>query len=86
MNRAKLNFAVDSLLLVSFLISAVTGLVLFIYLPPGSRLGQLSFLGINKLVWIKWHNISSLVFIAVVVIHFALHFKWYLTIAKSWNR
>jgi len=48
MNKAKLNYMVDFFMFISFLITAITGLVLKFALSEGRRSGQSEFLSIIK--------------------------------------
>lgn len=52
MNKPKLNYLVDFLVCVSFLITALFGLAIKFFLPSGIRQGRLQeFLGIQKGSW-----------------------------------
>ena len=77
MNKVKINYLVDGLVFLSLLVSAVTGVILFIFFPAGTQQGRFQeFLGIKKLTFIGVHNIVSLILIALVIIHLSLHYKW----------
>ena len=85
MERNRLNYWIDILLLISFVISAVTGLVLkfaFVSGQPGVGSGVL-FLGTSKMVWIPWHTISSFAMVLLVLIHLVLHFGWLRAMTKT---
>lgn len=83
MNKAKLNYLTDVLMGIFFVISAVTGIPL--YLIPGGifRGGQMTFLGIEKQVWGSIHTYASFALVAVVAIHLILHWKWIVSMTKS---
>jgi hypothetical protein len=83
MEKMKINFIVDILALIFFLASAATGLIIFFFMPPGFRSGKLSFLGINKLIWVNWHSITSLIFIALALTHIVLHINWFVCVVKN---
>ncbi len=77
MNKIKLNYLVDGLAFLSFLGSAVSGVILFIFFPAGTQQGRFQeFLGIKKLAFIGVHNVASLMLIVLVVVHLILHYKW----------
>ena len=85
MERERLNYWIDIGLLVSFLIVAVTGLVMFfafVSASPGVGRG-VTFLGTGKAAWIPWHNYAGLVMIALVFVHLVLHFGWLTAMTKS---
>jgi hypothetical protein len=89
MKKWKVNALVDCGALVSFVISLVSGLVLLIALPGGQGLGPGNsariFLGISRAQWENIHNLWSLVFSGLVIIHLALHWRFCLGIARSWK-
>lgn len=62
MDRVRFNYWIDILLLISFVISAISGFVLKV--------------GTNRVVWLPWHTISSFVMVLLVLIHLVLHFRW----------
>ncbi|BFT94116.1 MAG: hypothetical protein MNSN_05290 [Minisyncoccus archaeiphilus] len=41
MNKLKINYLVDFIAFISFLVTSVTGLIIFIFLPSGVRQGRL---------------------------------------------
>jgi len=77
MIRSKLNYIIDFFAFISFVISAVSGLVMLIYMPSGVRQGRFQeFLGIQKGVWVGMHDWSSIILIVLITIHFILHWDW----------
>lgn len=84
MNKVKLNYFIDVLMAVIFIITAVTGLIIFLFLPSGIRQGNYqTFLGILKGNWIFIHDWSGIILIVLVVLHFILHWNWMIHITKS---
>jgi cytochrome b subunit of formate dehydrogenase len=73
----KWNWLVDAGLLVCFLIVGVSGLVLKFAFTSGSPgVGRtVLFLGTKKLAWLPWHNYAGVVMIALIVVHFVLHYR-----------
>jgi cytochrome b subunit of formate dehydrogenase len=85
MHRDRLNYWIDVGLLVSFIIVAVSGLVIafaFVSGSPGEG-RDITFLGTDKADWLPWHGYSGLVMIALVLVHLALHFEWLVCMTKS---
>lgn len=77
MNRAKLNFFVDFLAFLSFFVTAITGLIVFFFIPSGVRQGRyIEFLGVPKYLWSQIHNYAGLVMILLVLVHLILHWGW----------
>ncbi len=84
MINPKTNYAVDFLMVISFIITSVTGLITFFFLPSGIRQGSTqTFLGIIKGTWSFIHDWNGIVFIALVILHFVLHWDWIVSITKS---
>jgi hypothetical protein len=81
MKRAKLNYWVDVSIGVSFVLSAVSGLVFL--LPVNSVSGLNSILSISYPFWDQLHTWSSLVMIAGVLAHLVLHWKWIVGMTKK---
>ena len=73
-----LNF----LLWVSFCAMSGTGLLLAFRLPPGSQGGRgLTALGWDRHEWGSVHTWISYFFIAAILLHLALHWRWLWQIA-----
>ena len=84
MKRAQLNFAVDAVIAVAFLITAVSG-ILFL-LPSGAvrelGLGRPGMLGVSYATWRHLHDWSGVVAVAGVLVHAALHYRWIVTMTR----
>jgi cytochrome b subunit of formate dehydrogenase len=84
MNKQKTNYIIDLLALVSFIIAAISGLVIRFFMPSGVRQGRLQeFLGIQKGVWSEIHDWAGIIFIVLIIIHFILHWDWVLCMTKN---
>ena len=84
MEKTKLNYFIDVPLALSFIVVAITSLIIFFFLPSGVRqAGYQTFLGITKHTWSQIHTISGLAMIALSLIHLILHFNWFICITKS---
>jgi len=80
--KAKLNYWVDVSIGVSFVLSAVSGLIFL--LPVGSGAGLSSgFLGIGYSLWDQLHIWSSLAMMAGVLAHLVLHWNWIMTMTRK---
>ena len=87
MNKAKINYFIDALMLISFIITAFTGLIIFFFLPSGVRQGRYQeFLGIIKETWTTIHDWVGIIMILLVLFHFVLHWKWIVCMTKSMFR
>lgn len=84
MNKPKINYLVDLLALIFFAVTAVSGLAIKIFMPSGVRQGRLQeFLGIQKGSWSDAHDIAGIFFIVLVVVHFLLHWEWFVSMTKN---
>jgi len=95
MNKTRLNFAVDALIAVAFLISALTGVV-FLFAGSGGYQGgqnpafQTSILGVSRWLWSDLHTWASLIMITGVLLHVVLHWTWIVCVVRrmvqDWNK
>ncbi|PIN70616.1 hypothetical protein COV93_00730 [Candidatus Woesearchaeota archaeon CG11_big_fil_rev_8_21_14_0_20_43_8] len=84
MDRPKLNYVVDILMGISFLISAVTGLIMFFFLPSGVKQGRYQiFLGITKDAFGNVHSYAGIAMALFVLLHFILHWNWIVCMTKN---
>ena len=78
MKKAKLNYWIDVGLAVTFVLSAISGLV---FLPPADF--RSGILGISYSLWNQLHIWSSVGMIAGVLAHLVLHWKWITNMTKK---
>ncbi len=87
MQRATLNLIVDLATAAAGLLMAVTGLVMRLVLPPGSRGGHgLQLWGATRHDWGDLHWYSAIALAALVLVHLALHWNWVCTVVTRWVR
>lgn len=77
MNKTKINYWVDLIIALAFVLSAVSGLV-FLLPVNGS-----SVLGVSYLVWDQIHTWGSLLMITGVLAHLALHWQWIVAMTRK---
>ncbi|MEM2226169.1 MAG: DUF4405 domain-containing protein [Candidatus Bathyarchaeia archaeon] len=78
MEKSKINYIVDVLMVLSFFVVAVTGLVLFLFLNGRGR-----FFGSIRHAYVSIHNWSGMIFIILVIIHLILHWDWIVCMTKN---
>lgn len=84
MNRPKLNYIVDAISFITFLIVAISGVAIYFFMPQGVRQGgQQELLGITKNTWSEIHNILGLIFVILAIIHLILHWQWIIVMTKN---
>ncbi len=85
MNKPKINYIVDIIALFSFLITAITGLFVFFFLPPGE--GQRGIhneiLGWGRHDWGALHDWAGIIMLAAVLVHILLHWDWIFSMTKN---
>jgi hypothetical protein len=87
LKRVTLNALVDIGCLITFILSLITGLVLYFFLPSGGGRGGswVTWLGITRHDWVLFHDITSFVFAALLVIHLLLHVMFFKNIRMAFK-
>ena len=85
MKRVTLNALVDIGGLITFILSLITGLVLYFFLPSGGGRGGswVTWMGITRHDWVLIHDITSFVFAALLIIHLLLHVRFFKNIRMA---
>jgi hypothetical protein len=84
MNKIKINYFVDVLLIISFLVVTITSVVLFLFLQNKiGHIGSQILFGLPKLKWINLHVVSGFAMIVLSFVHLILHFKWLTTMSQN---
>lgn len=78
--KARINYWVDVGLVVSFIISLITGIVKW---PGLFRDLGLSYAGLPMNLISKAHDISGLAMGLLVLLHIILHFSWMINMTKN---
>ncbi len=80
MNRSILNYIIDVGLAITFLISAVTGIIKF---PELTKYFRAVYLTIPARTLNFLHDWSGIVMTALVLVHIILHWKWIVAMTKK---
>jgi hypothetical protein len=84
MNKFKINYIIDFFVFISFFVVALTGLIIFLFLPSGIRQGRLQeFIGIAKEIWNLVHIWFGILMTFLVTVHFILHWDWIVCMTKT---
>ena len=75
MSKPKINYMVDMLILIAFLLTGLSGIVLLL-IPGGRGLSQYVVLGIPRAGWVELHDWAGISTMIGVFLHFVLHWKW----------
>ena len=88
MNKSKLNYLLDAVIGLAFLLSGVTG-VAFLLMGSGGYQGgrnpgfATALLGLSRTMWSDLHTLGSVVMIAGIVVHVALHWEWIVCLTQK---
>jgi hypothetical protein len=74
--KSRFNFWLDISILIAFLVTAITGLLLWLTIPHGPGTRNLVTLGLTRQTWIDIHDWAGLGVLLGAAIHIALHWKW----------
>jgi hypothetical protein len=80
MEKLKVNDSVDVIAFFPFVITAITGIIISIFMPfggtyrnRGSAFGQQFFLGVARHTWLDVHTYLGLISTVLVAVHLILH-------------
>ena len=87
-NKAKINYFVDLIIAVGFLLTAVSGLVLFFAGSGGYQGGRNPHYARAVLLWSRWtwealHDWGGIAMVGGVLAHLALHWKWLVCMSRN---
>ena len=85
MKRVTINALIDIGCLITFILSLITGLVLYLFLPSGGGRGGnwVTYLGIPRSQWVTMHDYTSFAFAALLILHLLLHLKFFKNISRT---
>lgn len=90
--QARLNFGLDSLLLVAFSLTSLSGLVIWLVLWGGGYRGgrnaayHAALFGFTRPDWVDFHGWASLAVLLIMSIHLALHWRWIVCALRNYSR
>jgi cytochrome b subunit of formate dehydrogenase len=87
-NKARINYYVDIVIMISFVIAAVSGMILFFAGSGGYQGGRnpryaQEVLGISRLLWKDLHDWGGIIMLAGVFLHLVLHWKWMVCMTRN---
>jgi len=82
MKRTILNFIIDAIAFVGFVVLITTGVLMRYVLPPGS--GHYSTIwGFDRHEWGGLHFWISVVFFSLLAVHLVLHWRWIVSVVMG---
>ncbi|MBN1991061.1 MAG: DUF4405 domain-containing protein [Anaerolineae bacterium] len=76
LGKTKFNFWLDVIILATFLVTAVTGLLLWLVIPGGQGNGWTIFFGLTRRDWVELHNWFGVGMLLGVTLHLIFHWRW----------
>jgi hypothetical protein len=78
MKKKTYLFGLVGLLVISGLVEAVSGFVLWFVLPSGGGRGRLglTYLDLTRHTWIDIHDWVAIALTVIVIVHLVIHWKW----------
>ena len=90
--QARLNFSLNILLFVAFVLVSLSGLLVWLVLPGGGYRGgrnpffNATWLGLTRHDWNELHLWAGLAMIVIIAVHLALHWRWLICAARRYAR
>ena len=82
MKRPKLNFIIDIIAFIAFVLLTTTGILMRYILPPGSGKHTLIW-GMDRHEWGTVHFWISILFFSILALHLFTHWKWIVSLVKG---
>lgn len=80
MRKHTQNKIIDAISFICMLMLLITGIIMYVALPPGS--GEKVFLDLSRHEWGSVHFWMAVLFTLMIIIHLLLHYSW---IVNSYN-
>jgi cytochrome b subunit of formate dehydrogenase len=84
LRKATLNYLIALVMALMALVQVVSGFVLWLALPHGTR-GSATFL-LSRDVWLTMHSRAAIALTVIVIVHIILHWSWIVRMTKSYFR
>ena len=85
--KAVQHYIMFFLLVVSSLVEAASGFVLWFALPHGGgRFASKEFWSISRDTWTTMHDWAAVALIVIVLVHIIMHWKWVVTVTRQMLR
>ncbi len=86
-SRTKINYLMDLILTILFLVVAGTGLFMYFFIPSGIPKGRyVVYMGLTKATWIWIHSRVGILIAIFIVIHVILHWQWIVYTTRGFIR
>jgi hypothetical protein len=85
-SKTKWNKWLDAVIFIALVLTAWTGLILWLILPDGRGSGYSLFLGVPKSIWVNVHDWAGVAMLAGLLMHFVWHWEWVVRVASRFTR
>ena len=87
-NKARINYYVDIIIGISFIVVALSGVILLFAGSGGYQGGRNpryahEVLGLSRLLWKDLHDWGGIVMMGGVLLHLILHWKWFVCMTRN---
>jgi cytochrome b subunit of formate dehydrogenase len=87
-NKARINYYVDIIIGISFIVVALSGMILFFAGSGGYQGGRnpryaQEVLGVSRLLWKDIHDWGGIAMLGGVLLHLILHWKWFVCMTRN---
>lgn len=79
--RARLNIAINAVVIISFLLTAISG-IYFLFFPSGRNGVPDPGVLFSRAAWDILHTWSGIILISAAIIHFAIHWQWVVKVSR----
>jgi len=87
MGKMTLNAVVDIIMILAFIPTLISGVVLYGILPEGGRFsGFAVFMGFTRRAWENMHNWTGFVLAALIILYLILHWKFFRTVPACFRK
>ena len=78
MERCKLNYWIDVLLIVCLIVVSITGIILlFAFVSGEPGVGRnITFFGTDKADWLPWHSYFGMGMVVLMITHLIFHWNF----------
>ena len=87
-NKARINYYLDIIIGISFVVVALSGMILFFAGSGGYQGGRnprhaQEVLGVSRLLWKDLHDWGGIIMMGGVFLHLLLHWKWIVCMTRN---
>jgi cytochrome b561 len=83
MKKLKIITLTNVLLLLSFLVTSISGIIMAIVFPAGQRTGQKIWLGLARHSWSSIHSWAGILMIVLTLAHVMFYWKVFVVMTKN---